>query len=194
VKKQKTESQDTNTHTLNSNYLQSILSTNNNININNNNNINASTTASINSTKVSKKFEKHTSALKNTQKSDDNDEYINDKLYNDTNTVDDDSDTEYTVHTKKQTLKKPTTKRKRIEKDEDEDDDYCEYTTGNDAGSSNKEKNNKKDEMSSEKLSELTVAKLRDILKSYNLSTSGSKSLLISRIMEHQENSKSEKK
>jgi len=57
-----------------------------------------------------------------------------------------------------------------------------------------KKKNNKKDEMSSEKLSELTVAKLRDILKSYNLSTSGSKSLLISRIMEHQENSKSEKK
>jgi len=106
--------------------------------------------------------------------------------------MDDDSDTEYTVHTKKQTLRKPTTKRKRIEKDKDEDDDdddYCEYT-GNDTGHSNKEKNNKKDDMSSEKLSGLTVAKLRDILKSYNLSTSGSKSLLISRIMEHQENSK----
>jgi len=107
--------------------------------------------------------------------------------------MDDDSDTEYTVHTKKQTLKKPTTKRKRIEKDQDEDDDdyYCEYTTGNDAPSK-KEKNNKKDEMSNETLSELTVAKLRDILKSYNLSTSGSKNLLISRIMEHQENSKKE--
>jgi len=107
VKKQKTESQDTNTHTLNSNYLQSILSTNNN-------NITTSTTTATHSTKVSKKIEKHTTALKNTQKSDDNDEY--DKLYNDTNTMDDDSDTEYTVHTKKQTLKKTDNKKKKNRK------------------------------------------------------------------------------